>query len=223
MKRYAAIDLGINNLVVLSSNVFSPVIINGRPLKSILQFYKKQSNELKSKLLEGQNNSKRLINIKKKKENKINNYLEKTSNFISKKMIDEDIDILVIGYIDDWFDLKVEDKVRITEYFIDLITLINKKCSRNNIKAKLQEESYTSKNSFIDNEDIIYHKKYKGERIQRGKFESKNKDIINSDLNGSLNILNKYLLKNNEWTDEIFDQLTRSNMNVKIEKIRSFE
>lgn len=223
MKRYASMDLGINNLVVLSSNVFSPVIINGKPLKSILQFYKKQSVNLKSKLPEGQNSSKRLVNTKNKKENKINDYLEKTSNFISKKMTEENINVLVIGYIDDWFDLKVEDKVRITEYFVDLITLINKKCSKNNVKVKLQEESYTSKNSFLDNEDVIYHKKYKGERVQRGKFESKNKDIINSDLNGSLNILKKYLLRNDEWDDEIFNQLIKSNMNVKIEKIRSFE
>ena len=73
------------------------------------------------------------------------------------------------------------------------------------------------------NEDVIYHKKYKGERVQRGKFESKNKDVINSDLNGSLNILKKYLSRNDEWNDEIFNQLIKSNMNVKIEKIRSFE
>ena len=41
-ERFASIDLGINNLATVTSNVFSPVIVNGRPLKSINQYCNKQ-------------------------------------------------------------------------------------------------------------------------------------------------------------------------------------
>jgi putative transposase len=65
-------------------------------------------------------------------------------------------------------------------------------------KAKLQginvieqEESYTSKCSFLDNEPMIKQENYKGKRIKRGLFKAGNGRIINADLNGSLNILRK--------------------------------
>ena len=40
--RYASIDLGINNLATVASNIITPIIINGRPLKSINNFYNKK-------------------------------------------------------------------------------------------------------------------------------------------------------------------------------------
>ena len=55
------------------------------------------------------------------------------------------------------------------------------------------EESYTSKCSFIDNESIEKHEEYLGQRIKRGLFKSKNGNLINSDINGSYNIMRKYL------------------------------
>lgn len=43
-RKYVAIDLGVNNLATVVSNVIAvkPLIINGRPLKSINQFYNKE-------------------------------------------------------------------------------------------------------------------------------------------------------------------------------------
>ena len=55
------------------------------------------------------------------------------------------------------------------------------------------EESYTSKCSFIDNELIEKHEEYLGQRIKRGLFKTKNGRLINSDINGSYNIMRKYL------------------------------
>ena len=48
----ASIDLGLDNLVALTSNQpgFIPLLINGRPLKSINQFYNKRSSRLQSQL-----------------------------------------------------------------------------------------------------------------------------------------------------------------------------
>ena len=72
----------------------------------------------------------------------------------------------------------------------------------------LQEESYTSKASFLDNDDIpVYNKnnndsinnnyKFSGTRIKRGLYKSSKGILINADINGSLNILKKALLNTN--------------------------
>ena len=42
--KYSSIDLGINNLMTLSGNTTKPIIINGKPLKSINQYYKFKVN-----------------------------------------------------------------------------------------------------------------------------------------------------------------------------------
>lgn len=67
------------------------------------------------------------------------------------------------------------------------------KCALVGIKVELQEESYTSKCSFLDKEEIKKHKEYCGKRIYKGLFKSKDKKLINADVNGSYNILRKYL------------------------------
>ena len=48
--RYVSIDLGLNNLCTLGSNIIRPIIINGKPLKSINQYYNKKISKLKSDL-----------------------------------------------------------------------------------------------------------------------------------------------------------------------------
>jgi putative transposase len=55
----------------------------------------------------------------------------------------------------------------------------------------LQEESYTSKCSFVDNEEIREHEEYSGKRIKRGLFRTKNGLLVNADMNGAANIMRK--------------------------------
>ena len=61
-----------------------------------------------------------------------------------------------------------------------------------------QEESYTSKASFFDKDDIpVYnddHPKeysFSGTRVKRGLYQTSNGMCINADINGALNILKK--------------------------------
>lgn len=72
--------------------------------------------------------------------------------------------------------------------FIEMLTY---KCKLEGITVIVKEESYTSKCSFMDNEPIKKHKVYLGKRVKRGLFQTKDKRLINADLNGSLNILRK--------------------------------
>jgi len=69
--------------------------------------------------------------------------------------------------------------------------MLTYKCQKHGINFITHEESYTSKCSFIDNEDIKKHEVYLGKRIKRGMFKSYNGILINADVNGSYNIMKK--------------------------------
>jgi putative transposase len=68
-------------------------------------------------------------------------------------------------------------------------------CSRYGLNYIEQEESYTSKASSIDQDELpVYNAdhpvkpKFSGRRVKRGLYRSKDGHLINTDRNGSLNI-----------------------------------
>ena len=75
--------------------------------------------------------------------------------------------------------------------FGKLISYIEYKCKLNGINFKTNEESYTSKCDALALEQIKKQEVYSGKRIERGLFKSANNKVINSDVNGALNILRK--------------------------------
>lgn len=77
------------------------------------------------------------------------------------------------------------------------------------------EESYTSKCSFIDKEELTHHDSYAGRRIKRGLFKSKDGHKYNADVNGSLNILRKYLTNQNTYSDKLHKELVTHMTNPK--------
>lgn len=193
--RYCSIDLGINNLCTIGSNVIKPIIINGKPLKSINQYYNKKLATLKSKQKLKQFNKQKIQKLNFKRNNKINDYLHKSSHYIVNHLVSNNITNLVIGLNKEWKQETNIGKVN-NQNFVQiphskLIKMLQYKCQLEGIKVIIREESYTSKCSFIDNEEICKHKNYLGKRIYRGLFISKEKRIINADLNGALNILKK--------------------------------
>lgn len=96
--RYASIDLGLNNLATVSSNVVKPFIINGKPLKSINQYWNKEKARLQSLLKGNKKTSKRIQSITNKRNNKIIDYLHKSSRKIVNFLVSNNISTLVIGY-----------------------------------------------------------------------------------------------------------------------------
>lgn len=204
--RYMSIDLGIDNLCTCTSNVTKSFIVNGKPVKSINQFYNKQKSKFQSEL-ELKNHKKysnRLYRLSLKRNNKIKDYFHKVSRYIVNQLVEQSINTLIIGKNNGW---KQETKLgkKNNQKFVSipfemLINMLKYKCKRYGINCILQEESYTSKASFFDN-DFIYtykseskeqHYIFSGKRVNRGLYKSKN-ILINSDINGSLNILRKYL------------------------------
>ena len=205
--KFASIDLGLNNLATVTSNVFEPLIINGRPIKSINQYYNKNLKKKQKLLPVNQYTSKKIKQLTYKKEMKLNDYLHKSANFLVNYLVSQTIDVLVIGTNKGWKqNINIgkrnnQNFVNIPFYkFKQILTYL---CEENGIEVHEQEESYTSKASFLDQDFIpIFNesenKKYtfSGRRIFRGLYETKNKKTINADVNGSLNILKKFIDKN---------------------------
>ena len=187
--------IGVNNLCAIGSNVLKPIIINGKPLKSINQYYNKKLAKLKSELKNEKKTSKRIKSLTNKRNNKVNDYLHKSSRLIVNYLVSNNINTLVIGKNKEW---KQNAKIgkRNNQNFIQIphtrfIEMLEYKCKLEGITVIVTEESYTSKCSFMDNEPIKKHTNYVGKRVKRGLFKSSKGILINADLNGSLNILKK--------------------------------
>jgi transposase len=59
------------------------------------------------------------------------------------------------------------------------------------IETVVINEAYTSKASYIDKDELSYQDSFSGKRIKRGLYQSKDKILINADLNAALNIIRK--------------------------------
>ena len=209
--KIASIDIGVNNLAAITTNQaeIQHILINGRPLKSINQYYNKTNAKLKSKLSKGTYKSKRLNNLTDKRTNKIDDYLHKASRYIVNWLIDNKIGTLVIGKNKEWKQ-EINIGSRNNQSFTMIpharfINLIKYKYESVGGKVILVGEAYTSKCSALDIEPIKKHEVYKGKRIKRGLFKTSNGTLINADINGSLNILRKVVEKE-EYSDLIDSQ-----------------
>lgn len=212
-KRIASIDVGQNNLMTVTSNVFHPVIYNGKPVKSVNQFYNKIKAKEQSRLMK-QNNvywSKKLGQLTLWRENQINNYFHKVTHHFVNYCIANDIDTVIIGRNQQWKDnINLGKKVNqnfVSIPFGKLYDLLKYKLELNGINYIETEESHTSKCSFIDKEEITHHDSYVGRRVKRGLFRSKDGVKYNADINGSLNILRKYLTNQNAYSDKLHKEL----------------
>ena len=199
-----AIDLGVNNLCTCVTNTGKSFIMDGRKLKSINQFFNKQNAKLQS--IKDKQNIKRQTKqqylISRKRKNRVDDYINKTCRYIINYCLTHDIGTLVIGY-NQSFQCKTNLGKRNNQIFTHLpFGKIREKleylCKRYNINYILQEESYTSKASFFDNDDLpIYNAdnpqtyEFSGKRIKRGLYQTKNNYQFNADCNGALNILRK--------------------------------
>ena len=207
-KRYMSIDLGINNLCSVTSNICKSFIIDGKKLKHINHNYNKRKALLQSKLNKNQYTSKLINSITKKRNFRIQNYFHNVSKYIVNQAVDNQINTIIIGQNKGWKQEtnigKVNNQNFVQIPFNKLIHIISYKAELQGIKVCLQEESYTSVTSFIDNDYIATHNvddnmnKPSGKRKYRGLYITKSGLKINSDINGSLNIMKKYLKCNSD-------------------------
>ncbi len=199
----AGIDLGVNNLMALTSNKpgMQPVVVNGRLVKSTNQFYNKRRAELQ-KALGHTGSTRRMERLTTRRNRRIEHYMHTASKRVIDLLVKENIKTLIIGKNDGW---KQETNMgkRNNQNFVQiphakLISMLKYKAELVGIKVKLTEESYTSQASFLDGDLMpVYDPKRKdkpefsGKRIKRGLYRAKDGRLINADINGAGNTIRK--------------------------------
>lgn len=196
--RICSIDLGVNNFATLTNNIgVKPIIINGKSVKSINQYYNKNLAKLRSDLKKrhGRNWSNKLDKLQTKRNNKVDYFLHCASNSVIEYCNGLNLSAIVIGLNKTW---KQESSMckTVNQGFVQLpydkfINKIKYKALENGIEVIVNEESYSSGTSFLDLEEPIKTNYDKSRRVYRGLFVSNNGVKINSDVNGSLQIMRK--------------------------------
>lgn len=214
----AGIDLGANNFVTLTNNIGEPpIIINGKGLKAINQYFNKKRAAMMNDLIKrnDQHWSYALSRLTNKRFNKVKNFMHHASKFVIQYCLEHDISTIVCGLNNFW---KQKAKIgKNTQSFVFIsydmfIKQLQYKAAQTGIKVILADESYTSGTSFLDNEDPIKENYDKKRRVKRGLFKTNDGRLINADVNGSLQIIKKVFP--NAFADGIEGYLTPSIINV---------
>ena len=200
-KRVLGIDPGLKNIVTLVNNIGkTPIAVKGNIPKSINQYYnKKYAKILRQFDLQGIKDSKAFYKLLNKRNRKIKDFFHKLSKFVIKYCIENNIGVIVIGHNDNWKQ-KANIGKRNNQNFVQLpfnllIQMLQYKSEETGIDVILQDESHTSKCSFLDHEAVKHHAHYVGKRTSRGLFKSAKGIIINADVNGGYNIIRKAIPK----------------------------
>lgn len=214
INRQMAIDLGIANLATCVIDNNESFIIDGKYLKSINRFYNKQRAHYQSLLPKNIKYSKRIRRLDSKRNNRVDDYLNKAVSKLLSICKESNVDRIIVGYNKGLKlngikndKLKGKKRKKTNQAFIQLPLsrfkdkLINKS-KQLGIHIEIINEAYTSKCSFYDNDEITKNN-YSGSRIKRGLYQTKDKRLVNADVNAALNIYKKYIIKSNSTNNKI--------------------
>ncbi len=210
-----AIDLGLNNLATCVSTTGASFMMDGKRLKSINQWFNKINASLQSiKDLQGiKGTTERQVRLKSKRNNQVRDYLNKASRYIIDFCITNQIGTVIIGF-NPGMKQEINIGKRNNQNFVQIPhSLLRLKlqslCERYGLQFKEQEESYTSKASALDGDEIptynaLYamgflrseysaannstESKFSGKRIKRGLYRTAQGWLVNADCNGACNI-----------------------------------
>lgn len=199
-------DLGVDRLLSCATNKGDTFLIDGKKVKSINQYFNKMIRNLQRKNSEN-GLSKRIVTnqmakLWNKRGSQINGYISQAVGLLYKKVKELNIDTIIVGYNAGWkqeCDMGKKNNQKFVQIpFHKLISAIENKCLKGGIRFLKQEESYTSKASFLDRDTMPVWSEndpstytFSGKRITRGLYQSKDGRCIQADINGALNILRK--------------------------------
>jgi len=190
-----AVDLGIINTAVTRDNQGNSTIYSGRGILSIQHYFNSRKARVQGKLnlqFPKRHKSKTLSNLNLKQKNQINQMLHTISKNIIEEAKRNDVKTIVVGDITDIRKDKHFRKVTSQKLhswsFSKLTQLIEYKSIQSGIRFVRVNEYNTSKTcSCCGNVR-------KSNRIHRGLYKCKFcGSVQNADVNGSSNILKKYL------------------------------
>ena len=202
--KYMAIDFGLDNLATCVTNDGASMIFDGKKLKSYNRLYNKINAKIQSSKdkagVKGFNR-RQVFNIRKRNR-RVNHAMSVAASRIIKYCLKNQIGNLVVGYNLDWKRNIEIGKVNNQNFVQIPHGLLRQKlkyqCKLYGINYVEQEESYTSKASFFDNDELPTYNadnpqsyEFSGRRISRGQYRTKSGYVLNADVNGALNILRK--------------------------------
>ncbi|KFZ26422.1 MAG: putative transposase [Candidatus Izimaplasma bacterium HR2] len=192
------IDLGFNNLATCAVTNAKHLLIDGRKLKSLNQWYHKRMSALSSKRPNQHILTNQMIKLIEKRNNQMIYGINKAARLIINHALTNNVGEIIIGYNKDFKDINLSKQYNQMAKSIPLAKLRDRVvylAKEYGIITKIINESYTSKASYLDN-DVLPELDYKkhtfsGKRVKRGLYISKEGISINADLNAALNILRK--------------------------------
>jgi putative transposase len=183
--KVCTIDIGLNTLAAITYDQNRPILVNGRIIKSINQWYNKRP--CKTRL--------------RKRYFRLENYFHHVSKFIVDLCVKHEIGSIIVGKNDGWKqNINLGKKTNQAFCFVPTYLLLEKikyKAAIAGIDVMFTEESYTSKASFYDHDPLPKYgdaaPDFSGRRKHRGLYIGKNGFAVNADVNGSLNIGRKVI------------------------------
>lgn len=179
------IDIGLNCLAAITYDQNRPILVNGRIVKSINQWYNKRpcKNRLRKRYF------------------RLENYFHHVSKFIVNLCVKHGIGRIIVGKNDGWKSgINLGKKTNQAFCFVPTYLLLEKikyKATIAGIDVTFTEERYTSKASFYDGDPLPKYgdpmPEFSGHRKYRGLYVSKDGFAVNADVNGSLNIGRKVI------------------------------
>ena len=221
-----AIDIGLENLAACVTNTGTAFIMDGRKLKSINQYWNKQKAYYQG-IADKQRQKKthRLNALARKRNNRTQDYIRKVARYIINYCIEHHIGTVVCGYNGDFKRSMNLGKITNQQFtqisFGSLRETLGGLCGRYGMRYIEQEESYTSKASCLDLDDIPvynpgqpYTGAFSGKRVHRGLYQFADGRIANADVNGAANILRKS--KQNFDFEELCKGLLGSPLRIRV-------
>lgn len=200
----ATIDIGIDNLatIVFSDPTIQPIAVNGKPLKAQNQWFNKEVARLRSAI--GLGSSRKIQNIIKNRNNFVHSYLHQATAQITAELNDIGVTHVAIGKNPRW-KKEVNMGTKNNQQFVliphaKFISMLTRKLEKIGITVKEGEESYTSKASFLDWDEIPTWQpgktntwSFSGKRVATKKYRSQDGTVIHADVNGAFNIGRKVI------------------------------
>ena len=206
-QKIASVDLGVDNLMTVAFNYERrPVVISGMEIKSLNRFFNKEKAKLQSALPNGVYSSRKIRCLLGRRHDEIRNLFGQVANRFIAFLLREGVTKLIVGEAKGWKDEVELGRVNNQNFvhipFGSLVKILQYKCEEVGILLVTQDESYTSKASFLNNDFVPTYRKIKegeekpvyqfsGSRVKRGLYKTKDRVFINADLNGALNIMRK--------------------------------
>ena len=206
LSHMCGIDIGVDNIVSAVTNEGSSLLVKGGAVKAANQWFNKRKAYYTSVLTQGKPSAKHpstrmLDSLSRNRNQFITDFFHQLSTFFIRWCLERKVGTVVIGHNKGWKQNvntgRKNNQTFVSIPFNTLIWMIRYKAEREGIRVIEQEESYTSKASFLDSDPIpVYGENNKdasfsGRRIKRGLYRSKNGTVVNADLNGAANILRK--------------------------------